>query len=261
VYIDVPTLSCTYVNILIQQVNSGKQWLPDIIQYANLSLHFGVLSMTSIILAGGKSSRLGRNKSLQYIGDKSLVQWVVDRLTILSTEIIIATAHGESIPFSSAVKIKTVADIYPGKGPLAGIHSGLIASPSSQAIVVSCDTPFLSVSLLKYMIQTAHSFDAVIPRIKDKVEPLCAVYSRNCLAPIQELLEQNELKISRLFSMVSVRYIEEDEITRFDPEHLSFFNINNQADLERARKLAAERGWLTLRHESDSCSTPLIPPF
>lgn len=200
--------------------------------------------MTSIILAGGKSSRLGRNKALQVIEGKSLIQWVIDRLAILSTEIIIATAHGKAIPCSSAVEIKTVADIYPGKGPLVGIYSGLIASSSSRAIVVGCDTPFLSVGLLEYMTQLCSTFDVVVPRIGKKVEPLCAVYSKNCLVPMQGLLEQNELRISALFSMVRVRYIEEAEINSFDPEHLSFFNINSHDDLERARKLAARKGWL-----------------
>jgi len=203
--------------------------------------------MTSIILAGGKSSRLGRSKALQAIGGKSLIQWVVDRLALLSTEIIIATAHGEAISFSSAVKIKTVADIYPGKGPLVGIYSGLIASSSSRAIVVGCDTPFLSAGLLEYMTQICSTFDIVVPRIKNKLEPLCAVYSKNCSGLIQGLLEQDELRIRKLFSMVKVKYVEEDEINRFDPEHLGFFNINSQDDLERAGKLAAEKGWLSRR--------------
>ena len=200
--------------------------------------------MTSIILAGGKSSRLGRSKALQAIGAKSLIQWVVDRLVVLSTEIIIATAHGEAIPCSSAVRIKTVADIYPEKGPLVGIYSGLLASSSSRAIVVGCDTPFLSVGLLKYMIRISSTFDVVVPRIKDKLEPLCAVYSKSCLVFIQELLEQNQLRIAELFSMVKVRYIEEDEINSFDPEHLSFFNINSQAALGRAREIVANVSWL-----------------
>jgi len=198
--------------------------------------------MTSIILAGGKSLRLGRSKALQIIEDKSLIQWVVDRLAILSTEIIIATAHGEPVPCSSPVRIKTVADIYPGKGPLAGIYPGLIASSSSWAIVVGCDTPFLGVGLLEYMTQICSTFDVVIPRIKNELEPLCAVYSKNCLVPIQELLERDERQIRKLFSMVNVKYVEEDEINRFDPEHLSFFNINTQDNLGMARKLAAEKG-------------------
>lgn len=201
--------------------------------------------MTSIVLAGGRSLRLGRSKALQAIQGKSLIQWVVDRLAMLSTEIIIVTARGEAIPCSSAVRIKTVADIYPAKGTLVGIHSGLIASSSSQAIVVGCDMPFLSVSLLEYMTQTLADSDVALPRIGEMVEPLCAVYSKNCLAPIQELLDQNELRISRLFGMVKVRYIDEDDIDSFDPEHLSFFNVNSQIDLDRARRLAAKEKYLT----------------
>ena len=204
--------------------------------------------MTAIILAGGKSSRLGRSKALQVIEGKSLIQWVIDRLATLSTEIIVVTAHGKAIPCSSSIRIKTVADIYPSKSPLVGIYSGLIASACPQAIVVGCDMPFLNIGLLDYMSQICSSFDVVVPQIKDKLEPLCSVYSKSCLAPMQGLLEQNERRISELFSMVKVRYIEEDEINSFDPEHLSFFNINSQADLDRAKKLATERGWLPSRN-------------
>lgn len=199
--------------------------------------------MTSIVLAGGRSLRLGRNKSLETIGGKSLIRWVIDRVAVLSTEIIISTAHGEEIPGSSDVRVKTVADVYPGRGPLAGIHSGLIASSNSRAIVVSCDTPFLSVSLLEYMTKICSEFDVVVPRIEMKTEPLCAVYSKNCLAPIQELLERNELQIIKLFCMVKVKYVDEYKIKSLDPDHLSFFNINSQADLDRARRLATEKGW------------------
>jgi molybdopterin-guanine dinucleotide biosynthesis protein A len=162
---------------------------------------------------------------------------------MLSTEIIVATAHGEEIPCSSDMRLRTVADIHPGKGPLAGIHSGLIAASNQRAIVVSCDTPFLSVGLLEYMIQTCPGCDVAVPRMSAKIEPLCAVYSKDCVEPIQELLERNELKIIELYPMVTVRYIEEAEIDRFDPEHLSFFNINNQIDLDKARRLAVEKQW------------------
>lgn len=167
---------------------------------------------------------------------------VVDRLAILGSEIIVATADGQGIPCSSAVPIKTVADIHPGKGALVGIHSGLTASSSSSAIVVACDMPFLNVGLLRYMVEARGGCDVAVPRIGRMVEPLCAIYSRDCLVPIRRLLQQNELRILKLFSMVDVRYIEEDEIDRFDPEHLSFFNVNTPADLETATKLAAEKG-------------------
>lgn len=200
--------------------------------------------MTSIILAGGKSKRLGQRKALQTILGKTLIQWVIDRLALISTEIIIATAHGEEIPCSSPVPTRAVADIYPDRGPLAGMHSGLTASPCPRAIVVGCDTPFLSVGLLRHMTKISPSFDVVAPRVGHNVEPLCAVYSRNCLASIEALLAQNEMRITRLFALVRTRYVEEDEIGYFDPEHLSFVNTNSRIDLDAARKLAIEKGLL-----------------
>jgi molybdopterin-guanine dinucleotide biosynthesis protein A len=197
--------------------------------------------MTSIVLAGGKSSRLGRNKALQIIDGRSLIQRVIDSLAALSTEIIVVTAHGEAIPCYSAVQIETVADIYPEKGPLGGIYSGLMASRSPRAVAVGCDTPFLSASLLRYMTQVRSMYDVVVPRIKSKLEPLCAVYSESCTGPIQRLLAQDELRIDRLFGMVKVKYVGESEVNRFDPEHLSFLNVNSHADLDRARRLAIQK--------------------
>jgi len=204
-------------------------------------------TMTSIILAGGNSLRFGWNKALETINGKSLVQHVVNRLIPLNKEIIIVTAQGEGISYSRSSMIKTVADIYPGKGALGGIYSGLVVSSCSRAIVVGCDMPFLKIALLDYLAQISSGVDVVVPRIGEKVEPLCAVYSKNCLVPIQELLEHNELRIGGLFGMVRVRYVEEDEIDRFDPEHLSFFNVNTQADLDAARKLAAESRLISKR--------------
>jgi len=203
--------------------------------------------MTSIILAGGKSLRFGRSKALETIDGKSLIEWVVDRLTPLSREIIIVTSKGDcltSLVVNIALPLKIIADIYPGKGPLGGIYTGLTELSSSHAIIAGCDMPFLDVAFLDYMTQVSPLVDIVVPRIGEWVEPLCAVYSKNCLAPIYGLLQHNELRISELFNLTKVKYVEEAEIDRFDPEHLSFFNINTQAELARARKLAVEKGWL-----------------
>ncbi len=198
--------------------------------------------MSSIILAGGNSSRLGLNKALEIINGKSLVQHVANCLTSLSEEIIIVTARYECPSYFPFIPMmKTVADIHPGKGPLGGIYSGLVTSSYSRAIIVGCDMPFPNFALLNYMTQLSPAFDIVVPRIGEKVEPLCAIYSRNCLLPIHKLLKRDELKISRLFSVVRTRYVTEDEIDKFDPEHLSFFNINTQADLDKARRLAVEK--------------------
>jgi len=98
----------------------------------------------------------------------------------------------------------------------------------------------LNQALLRYMLQISAGFDLVVPRLGDMVEPLHAVYSQACLAPIESLLKQGNLSVIQLFTLVKLRYVEAEEINRFDPKHLSFFNINTEADLEKARELVGD---------------------
>jgi molybdopterin-guanine dinucleotide biosynthesis protein A len=97
--------------------------------------------------------------------------------------------------------------------------------------------PFLNIALLRHLMESSPGFDIVIPRVAGNVESLHAVYSKNCLTPIEAMLHEGRLRITDLFHAARVRYVEEAEIEKFDPERLSFFNINSEADLERARAL------------------------
>ncbi len=199
------------------------------------------MDISCIVLAGGKGLRLGRNKALETINDRYLLQQVVSRLSFFKSNVIIVTATEQ--PFLQSIgypKIRIVTDTYPDKGPLGGIYTGLATSDSVYNLVVACDMPFLNQALLRYMIQRSANFDLVVPRWDGMVEPLHAVYSKGCLAPIESLLKQGTLNIAKLFTLVKVRYVEAEEIDRFDPKHLSFFNINTEADLKIARKLAKE---------------------
>ena len=200
------------------------------------------LDIGCIVLAGGKSSRLGRDKFVEIIGSKSLLQWVVSCLSFFNCNIILVTAKGQSLPqFNDYPKLKVVADIYPGKGSLGGIYTGLAVSESFHNLVVAGDMPFLNRALLTYMVQLSADFNVVIPRVGNLVEPLHAVYSKDCLASIEYLFKQDNLKIIDLFPTVRVRYVEAEEINKFDPEHLSFFNINTEKDLEAARDIAVRK--------------------
>lgn len=200
--------------------------------------------MTSIVLAGGKGLRLGRDKLSQRIGGRTLLERVVDRLSLVSSEILIVIAQGQPKP--ALPQTKVVVDLYPGKGALGGIYTGLVAAQSFHVLVVAADMPFLNPSLLRYLIQVSPTYDVIIPRIKDELEPLHAIYSKNCLAPIQRQIEQGKLKVRDFLDQVRVRYVEEAEINRFDPKKLSFFNINTSADLGRARALLKEPGSLAI---------------
>jgi len=195
--------------------------------------------MTSIVLAGGRSSRLGREKAWLKLGGSTLLKQVVSKLALLDKRIVmVISQRQQDASFDLEADIERVIDIYPDKGSLGGIYTGLVASKTRHSLVVGCDMPFLNLGLLRYMMRLAPSFDVVIPRIGGDVEPLHAIYSQDCVAPIETLIEQDQLRIVDFFPQVKVRYMEEDELDRFDPEHLSFFNINTKADLKRARKLA-----------------------
>ena len=198
------------------------------------------MEVTSIILAGGKNRRLGRDKALERIRGKSLLEGVIERLGPLSSQIMIVTSPEKS-DLLAVAGVKVLADIYPGVGPLGAIYTGLLASQSSYSVVVACDMPFLNTVLLRYIIELAPDFDAVVPRLEEeKLEPLHAVYSRSCLNVIKTQLENNQFATYAFLDRVRVRYVEREECRRFDPQLLSFFNINYQADLDKAIALATE---------------------
>jgi molybdopterin-guanine dinucleotide biosynthesis protein A len=193
--------------------------------------------MTTIVLAGGKSRRLGRNKALEMIGEQCLCQRVIEKLSAISDEVIVVLSSSGQISDEALIGVKTVYDSYPASGALVGLYSGLRESDSPYQIVVGCDMPFLNLDLLRHLISLSPGFDVVIPRLRDKLEPLHAVYSKDCISPIESRLNAGNLKISGFIDAVKVRYVDQDEIDKFDPQHLSFMNVNYETDLERARTL------------------------
>ena len=194
-----------------------------------------ILTVSGIVLVGGQSSRLGMDKSFINVNGQSLIEHIVAKLTRLSDDVIIVTNSPDEY---DDLEARLVGDIYPGKGALGGIYSGLRAAANAYSLVVACDMPFLDLNLLRYMIILAREHDVVIPRIGGLPEPLHAIYSKSCLEPIDRLLARGGLKIIDFFSEVRVRYVEEGEVAIFDPQHLSFFNVNTPSDLVRMKKLA-----------------------
>jgi molybdenum cofactor guanylyltransferase len=195
------------------------------------------MNVTGIILAGGKSLRFGRNKAVEVIGGETLVARVIKNLSPVTNRIVVVT-NGDNNSFSNIKSIEVAADIYPAKGPLGGIYTGLSASKTVTNIVVACDMPFLNTTLLKYMIGLLPGFDAVIPRwTNNQIEPLHGIYSTNCMRVMKDHLENNRLSISDYLNQIRVLYFEEKEFKKFDPEFLSFFNVNNQADIDRLNQI------------------------
>jgi len=189
-------------------------------------------------LAGGKSLRLGREKALERIGQQSLIERVIDCLSPVSQAVLVVTSQEQfSLIASACLKGKVVADICPGKAALGGIYTGLMNAETFYSVVVGCDMPFLNRGLVQHLVNLSADFDAVVPRLGSMIEPLHAVYSKRCLRTVEYLLRQGVLGVSQLFDLVKTRYVDDAEVSEFDPEYMSFFNVNTQDDLRKARSL------------------------
>ena len=188
--------------------------------------------ISCIVLAGGESKRVGTDKGFLTIGDRFLIEEIVEKMARIGDEVIIVTNSHQKYGYLGT---RLVSDVYPDKGALGGIYSGLKVACHHHSLVVACDMPFLDLRLLRYMILLSPGQDVVIPRVGGLTEPLHAIYSKRCLQPMERVLSAGGLRIIEFFPEVRVRYVEEQEIRLFDPQCLSFFNINTPADLEKAR--------------------------
>lgn len=199
--------------------------------------------VSGVALAGGRSKRLGRNKAVEKIGGQSLIERVVDKLSQVTSETVVVVAEeSKAADLNLPPWVRTAADLYPGTGSLGGIFTGLSAAKGNYGVVVACDMPFLNVDLIRFMLDIVSDYDAVVPRLQGRPEPLHAVYSKTCVGPIERCLQADQLKIAIFFEQINVAYLEEDDIEAFDPSHLSFFNVNTQEDLDKALALEAEYG-------------------
>ena len=181
---------------------------------------------------------MGRNKAFLPVGGRPVIERVVQCVASLSDDVTIITNSPDQYRH---LKRPMVRDVYPGKGALGGIYTAVHAARYAHCLVVACDMPFLNPDLLRYLMDLAPGFDVVIPRVQEFPETMHAVYGKGCLPPIERRLLADQLKIIGFFDEVRVRYVERDEVARFDPTFRSFLNMNTPADWERMQRLAAER--------------------
>jgi molybdopterin-guanine dinucleotide biosynthesis protein A len=118
-----------------------------------------------------------------------------------------------------------------------GLYSGLLAAKHDYAIAVACDMPFINIELLKYMISLPRDYDALLPKIGEQTEQLHSIYSKNCLPKMEKYLNSGHLKITSFMDEIDVKYVDEDIINKYDPRHLSFFNVNTAQQLNEAQDI------------------------
>jgi molybdopterin-guanine dinucleotide biosynthesis protein A len=186
------------------------------------------IPLTVAIQAGGKSTRMGRDKSFVSFGGRPMIEVVRDHVFGLGEELILISNNPEPYAY---LDLPIYGDIYPNSGPLGGIHSALTHATYPHVLMVACDMPWLNHDLLTHLISLRETADIVVPLWHKFPEPLHAVYSKRCIAPVEQNLKAGDLKITRFYGYVDVRYVNQDTITRFDPEGRSFTNINEPGDL------------------------------
>lgn len=187
--------------------------------------------MTGVILAGGRSKRIGRNKAFLEINGKKIIDRIVDIFKVTFHEVILVTNTPlEYLNFD----LRIVTDLIPDKGALGGIYTGLFYASSQQIFVSACDMPFPNKGFIDHVISKADDFDVVVPHSEDGFQPLHAVYSKRCMRHMETLMKSDRLKITEFYRKVRVREINVQEIRPFDPDGTLFFNINTPEDLEMA---------------------------
>jgi molybdopterin-guanine dinucleotide biosynthesis protein A len=183
-----------------------------------------------ILLAGGKSRRMGRNKALLPWHGVPLIQHIVERLTEVSRDILLVTNTPQEYAF---LNLPMVPDVVPNGGSLVGLYSGLEAIRHPWGLVMACDVPFVNTDLLSYMLSLREGYQAVVPVMGDRHEPLHALYHKSCLPAMRRHIDAGDKRIISFYPEIRIRFLREDEIDRFDPEHLSFLNANTPEDWER----------------------------
>ena len=191
---------------------------------------------SGVVLAGGRSQRLGTDKAFLPLFDQPLIARVVYTLAGLSDDLIVVT--NTPAPYAAlGLPVRLVGDEQPGQGSLMGVYTGLRQARHPHALVVACDMPFLCLSLLRYMTTLMAGYDVVVPEVNGLLEPLHAIYGEGSLPPMARLLAGGERKIIRFFPEVRVRVVKESEIDRLDPDHLSFLNVNTRQDWDRIQQM------------------------
>ena len=192
-------------------------------------------SLTGLILAGGASSRMGRNKALLTLAGQTLVERVTQALAALTDDILIIANDAEPYRF---LQRPIIPDIQPGYGPLMGLYSGLKAARGELALLAAVDMPFLSPDYLRFLLALAPGYDVVIPRTGHRLHPLCAVYRReSCLPAIEQAIARGQRRLIAFHPQVRVRQVDEAELRRIDPDLRALMNVNTPEELEAARRL------------------------
>jgi molybdopterin-guanine dinucleotide biosynthesis protein A len=195
------------------------------------------LDAAMIILAGGKNSRMKKEKAFLAVDDQPMIEKTIANAKGYVNEIIVVTNRPEAYEYLDAI---VTTDVIPGQGPLSGIHAGLLRTSAPSAFVVACDMPFISMDLARRMWQELDNYDVVVPSMGGGLQPLHAVYSRDCICVIEKYLRRNVKKVTDVYQDLRVKIIDEKQLSLWGIDSWVFFNVNTPDELAIAKSFTEE---------------------
>jgi molybdopterin-guanine dinucleotide biosynthesis protein A len=197
-----------------------------------------ISGVTGLLLAGGKSRRMGRDKRSLLVGEQTLFDRSLSVLKGLFHEVVVVI--GQDSAELDGVACPVVRDLIPHCGSLGGLYTGLKQASTDHVFVVACDMPFLNPLVIRYFADLRGATDIVLAKLSNGLHPMHAVYAKTCLPFMEQMISERHLKIQDLVSQSSlrVRYVTEADLVENDPTARSFYNVNTPADLDAARTLS-----------------------
>ncbi|WP_394239345.1 molybdenum cofactor guanylyltransferase [Niallia oryzisoli] len=199
------------------------------------------MKTTAIILAGGKSSRMGTNKALLTLNGKTVIEGIAESLEKTADELLIVTNTPDDYKF---LHLPMTEDKWKGMGPLAGIEAGLSASKTEHNLIVACDMPFISVDLGTYLLSCLEDYQAAVPEISGRLHPLFAAYRKDVKGAVTKALDENQLRIRHFLHSIHVKIVKNDllESLGLPDEEIYFFNMNDRNEYEKAFTMSKRIG-------------------
>lgn len=187
--------------------------------------------MAAIILAGGLSTRMRRDKVSLVLGDSTLLGSLVTRFSGEFGPVIVVARPGQSLAVGDAIAVR---DIFTDCGPLGGIHAGLVASPDDMNLVIACDMPFADPAVARYLASLCGDHDIAVALLDRGPEPLFAVYRKSVLPQIEANLGTHSLKLRSLLDAVDTLYVPQGDLVEIDPLLRCFVNVNTPQDWDES---------------------------
>jgi molybdenum cofactor guanylyltransferase len=196
------------------------------------------MDLSGFILAGGRSSRMGTDKSRLRFGDSTLIESAIRHMRTVTNHVFVVSPRADLARYAPIVH-----DVYPDRGPLGGIHAALASSQHEFNLMLAVDMPLVPAELLEKLVAIAQESRAVVtvPQTSDGLQPLCAVYRKEFAMLAERALRTDDYKIDRLFKQIETRIVNESELGKWGYSPQVFMNLNTPDDLRSAVTAASRK--------------------